>query len=219
MLSINYDSEIEEDEKEEEKKLDINWIEEFEKVDKDYESFYKEDLLYVKIIIIYINNNNEIDKLKEEKVLIKNNIISREAIIGILKKNHIKDDKKYTIMSMLKYNIDLEPIDIRNFLLDETYEETIDIGMENNNDDSFLSIVKNVDEINWNKTISMFQDLNNLFIIFYENPKVKENTHKISNSNRYGPNKGSSSSKTKRIYFGYNGTAIRSHNKTIRKYT
>jgi hypothetical protein len=94
---------------------------------------------------------------------------------------------------MLKYNFDLEPTEVRNFLL-------------NNNNDypDYLSVVKDVDEIAWNRTISMFQDLNNLFIIFYENEKIKMQQQKTD------------ATKTKRIYFNAN-SYLNSHNKTLKK--
>jgi hypothetical protein len=161
MITLDYESDYEEN-IEEIADLDISWINEFEKVDKDYASFYLEDLNYIKVTILYINNSNEIEKIKEEKILIaKPNSISREEIIGILKRNNTKDDKTFTIMTMLKYNLDLEPTDVRNFLLN------------NANESEYLSVIKDVDEIYLNRTISMFQDLNNLIIIFYENEKIK----------------------------------------------
>ena len=157
MITLDYESDYEEN-IEEIADLDISWINEFEKVDKDYASFYLEDLNYIKVTILYINNSNEIEKIKEEKILMaKPNSISREEIIGILKRNNTKDDKTFTIMTMLKYNLDLEPTDVRNFLLN------------NANESEYLSVIKDVDEIYLNRTISMFQDLNNLIIIFYEN--------------------------------------------------
>ena len=205
MSIINYDSE--EDEINERlgrsKKLDTSWINEFEKADKDYEIFYKENLIYIKVTIIYVNNNNEIDKIKEEKIILKTpNIISKESIIEILKRNSINDNKKYTITTLLKYNIDLDPSDIRSFLLNRDHNN------EDENNDEYLSVVKNIDDIYWNKTISMFQDLNNLFIIFYENTKIKENNN-ASNNN------GSTQKTTKRVYFG----SLSSHKKTLRKTT
>jgi hypothetical protein len=205
MSIINYDSE--EDEINERlgrsKKLDTSWINEFEKADKDYEIFYKENLIYIKVTIIYVNNNNEIDKIKEEKIILKTpNIISKESIIEILKRNSINDNKKYTITTLLKYNIDLEPADIRSFLLNRDHNN------EYENNDEFLSVVKNIDDIYWNKTISMFQDLNNLFIIFYENTKIKENNIKSNNN-------ASTQKTTKRVYFG----SLSSHKKTLRKTT
>jgi hypothetical protein len=91
---------------------------------------------------------------------------------------------------MLKYNFDLEPTEVRNFLL-------------NKEDYSFLSIVKEVDEIAWNRTISMFHDLNDLFIIFYENEKIK--TEKKDTK------------KTKRIYLtSSSSSSLSSHNKTLK---
>ena len=171
--------------------MDTSWINEFEKVDKDYASFYLEDLTYIKVTILYINNSNEIEKIKEEKIIMsKPNCISREEIIGILKRNSVNKDKKFTIMTMLKYNLDLEPVDVRNFLLN------------NENNSSYLSIVKDVDEIYLNRSISMFQDLNNLIIIFYENEKI-EKQKKTENG------------KTKRIYFT-STPSLSSHNKTLK---
>jgi hypothetical protein len=176
--------------------FDTEWINEFEKVDKDYASFYLEDLNYVKVTIIYVNKNNELEKIKEEKIFLqKSNNISREEILGILKRNNTKDNKTFTIMTMLKYNLDLEPTDVRNFLLNKN---------DNNADSDYLSVVKDVDEIVWNRTISMFQDLNNLFIIFYDNEKIKMHQQKSENG------------KTKRIYLTSNAS-LSSHNKTLKK--
>ena len=178
--------------------FDTDWINEFEKVDKDYASFYLEDLNYVKVTIVYVNNNNELEKIKEEKLFLqKSNNISREEIIGILKRNNTKDDKTFTIMTMLKYNFDLEPIDVRNFLLNSN----------NSEGDDYLSVVKDVDEIVWNRTISMFQDLNNLIIIFYENEKIKMHQQQKSENGN---------GKTKRIYLSSNAS-LSSHNKTLKK--
>jgi hypothetical protein len=189
-LRLDEDSDYEEN-IEETVDLDTSWINEFEKVDKDYASFYLEDLSYMKVTILYINNSNEIEKIKEEKIIMsKPNCISREEIIGILKRNSVNKDKKFTIMTMLKYNLDLEPVDVRNFLL------------TNRNDSSYLSVIKDVDEIYLNRSISMFQDLNNLIIIFYENEKI-EKQKKTENG------------KTKRIYFT-STPSLSSHNKTLK---
>jgi hypothetical protein len=103
MLSLSEDEESISDFENTTDDFDSDWISEFEKVDKDYASFYLEDLNYVKVTIIYVNNNNEVEKIKEEKIFLqKSNNISREEIIGILKRNNTKNDKTFTIMTMLK---------------------------------------------------------------------------------------------------------------------
>lgn len=194
MLSLSEDEESINDFENVNDDFDTDWIDEFEKVDKDYASFYLEDLHYVKVTIIYINNKNELEKIKEEKIFLqKPNNISREEIIGILKRNNTKDGKTFTIMTMLKYNLDLEPIDVKNFLLSKN---------DTSCDSSYLSVIKEVDEIALNRTISMFQDLNNLIIIFYENDEIKKE-------------KKSENGKTKRIYFTSN-SSLSNHNKTLK---
>ena len=166
-------------------KLDDEWIEKFDKNDKLYQEFYKDDLYYVNLRILYINRDNEIEKLKQESLLLSNpNFISNEEIVEILKKNSIDNHKRYFLLSILRYNITLEPHDINNYLLNEDKH-------------NYLSIIKNIQDIKFNRSINMFHDLNDLIIIFYE--KIRE----IKNSNN----------KTKKIYLTYQIN----NKKTIRK--
>jgi len=144
-------------------------------------------LYYINLKIIYISKNNEIEKIKNESLLLSSpNYISREQMLGILKNNSIDNERRYTLLSILKYIITLEPEDIKTFL--NTPE-----GF------SFLHLTKNIDAIHFEKTISMFQDLNELILIFYENT----NTNKIKNVNTI----------TKRIFL----RSLGSKKKTIKK--
>lgn len=165
--------------------LDDTWIHEFENGDNVYKDFYKDDLCYINVRVIYINRENEIDKLKEESFLMTTlNYIHREEILAILKKHSIDNSKRYTLLSILKYNIILDPEDVKMYLSDNTRHE-------------YLTIIKNIDTIVFDKSIHMFQDLNELMLIFYE----KSSELQTTNSNNT----------TKKIY-------LRSlHKKTIKK--
>ena len=67
-------------------KLNDEWINNFEKTDKLYQDFYKDDLYYVNLKFVYVNRENEIEKINQESFLMSNpNYISREEIIQILK--------------------------------------------------------------------------------------------------------------------------------------
>ena len=89
-------------------KLDDEWIKNFDNNDRLYQDFYKDDLYYVNLRVIYINRDNEIEKLKQESFLLSNpNYISNEEIVEILKKNSIDNDKRYSLLSILRYNITL----------------------------------------------------------------------------------------------------------------
>jgi hypothetical protein len=84
------------------------------------------------------------------------NYISREEIIQILKESSIDNVKRYSLLSILKYNILLDADEVNKYLLLD--------GEERN----YLKIIKNIDAITFDKTISMFHDLNDLILVFYE---------------------------------------------------
>ena len=145
--------------------LDDNWIIDFENKDKLYQDFYKDDVYFTNINFIYINRENEIEKIVNENFIMSTqNYITREEIIGILKKKSINNEnnKKYTVLSILKYNISLDVEDVFSFLNVHSYT------------DNFLVSIKNIDTIKFERTINMFQDLNDLFFIFYEKSEKKE---------------------------------------------
>lgn len=167
--------------------LDDEWINDFEKTDKLYKDFYKDDLYYVNLKIIYINRDNEIDKIRLESFLMsKKNIITHEEVLEILKKNSTDNDKMYTLLSMLRYNINLEPYEIENYLKNEDNKE-------------YLTVIKNIDTITFEKSINMFHDINDLILIFYE--KSKEIKKKDPNNS------------TKKIYL----RNLNENRKTIKK--
>jgi hypothetical protein len=169
-------------------KLDDDWINNFEKTDKLYQDFYKDDLYYINLKFIYINRDNEIEKIKQESLLMsKPNYISREEILQILKRTVTDDDRRYSLLSILKYNISLDAEDIKNFVLESTEER------------NYLRVIKNIDAIPLEKTISMLHDLNDIILIFYEkSQELKE----------INPN-----TSTKKIYLH----SLSSNKKTIKK--
>lgn len=176
--------------------LNDNWINTFEKNDELYKDFYKENVLYTNIDFIYINNDNEIEKMKQEIFYMSiENYITRDELVGLLKRNSIQNDKRYSLLSILKYNITLDNDDIKHFLLSSNLNEF---------NEDFLTMNKHIDSIHFEKTINMFQDLNNIYFIFYE--KSKNITSENNNA-------------TKKIYFTKNTNAFptNSKKKTIKK--
>ena len=111
--------------------LDISWIKEYEEKDNIKKIFYKNKVNKINIHTLYINTNNEIDKSYREKIeLKKNNVLSKEELIFLIKdkiepsntSNKISLSKaKYKLLSILLYNNTLEPhnileIDDTNYL-------------------------------------------------------------------------------------------------------
>lgn len=174
-----------------EEKLDESWIKDFDKIDNVYSKYYKSDIYFVKFTCIYVNKESEIFKIKEENFFLKNpNIISREELIAVLKKNSLLINIRYSLLSLLKFNITIEPEDIKYFL-------NTDYNLENHIT-KYMTVLKNIDEIILEKTISMYHDLNNIIIVYYENK-----LHGDKNGNT-----------TKKIYLHKH---LSNHKKTLRK--
>ena len=151
---------------------DSSWMEMLEKEEEDYKSFYKENVDIVKIFYTYVDSNNNIYYVNKDNLFIENNKINRDELIYILKKNKLNNSKNHKLISVLQYNIDLEPEDVLNYLkFKEKY--------------NFLTIVSKINDILWNDTISIFKNLNSLHIVYYEEPiKKSSNTKKIYIRNR-----------------------------------
>jgi hypothetical protein len=179
-------------------KLDDSWITDFEKGDNAYSYYYKSDIYFVKITCIYVDKENALIKIKEEKFFMKNpNIISREELVAILKKNSLLNNKRFSLLSLLKYNINISPQDIRSFLL----SDNINLYKDTN---KYISVLKNIDEIDFDKTINMYHDLNNIFIIYYEKFVDSSNKSNVNNINT-----------TKKVYLNKYSSG-NNHKKTVR---
>ena len=161
--------------------IDSSWISEFENADKEYKDYYTEDLSFIRLNCIYINKLNEIEKIIEEKILFETlGILSKEEIIGLIKHNQFCNNIKYSLLYILKININVDPIYLKTFIKNK--DSLSNIGT------TFLQSIKNIDDIKFDKCISMFHDLNNLIIIFHEKDKL------TNYSNNY----------TKKIYINLN---------------
>lgn len=179
---------------------ETNWIEDFENNDKLYKDFYADDVYFTNIHYIYINKNNEIEKIKKQSFLMSQpNYILRDELLKILKSNSFENYKRYLVLSILKINVTIKPEEIKNFLIEPYYEKY---------GESFINQIKNFDNIQFERTINMFQDLNDLLIIFYE--KINKNPNYINNKQSINE-QSAINNVTKKI------NLISNHKKTIRK--
>jgi hypothetical protein len=152
--------------------LDTSWLDEFEKIDNEYKIYYNENQIYVRIHFIYIDENNEIFKIREHKhFFARPNTISKEELIAIIKSNSSSSNKLYSLLSILKFNIDIQPQDLKSFL------------KQNYVNDRFLQSIKHIDNIVFDKSISIFHDINALFIIFYEKHNILKPLYPTSSKN------------------------------------
>jgi len=155
--------------------LDTDWIEEFNKNDEEFKNYYCEDLSFIKVHYIYINSSNEISVLKEEKLLLKTpSTLYKEELLHIIKNNCFMNGQKYSLLGILKYNIDIDPSNLKHLL---KYTNKQDIN------NPFLTSVKNIDTIKFEKSITMFHDINEIFVLFHQLICIPKNKKTDPHSN------------------------------------
>jgi hypothetical protein len=164
--------------------FDSEWIKDYEEKENEYKKFYKEEVNIIDAIFIYINDDNEIYNVKNFKEYIANSQINYERIIEIIKNYQNNMDIKHKLMGLLNYKIDIDPENIK-----QLFNYNINPGT--------LYSIKNINNINFDKTINLLQDLNSLVFIF-----------KVKNTDKNNKN-----ATTRRI------TLTQKQKKTKRKYT
>ena len=146
---------------------DTSWIDDYKKAESAYNDFYKEPVNTVTLYLLYVNKDNELDHCHTDKCVVsEDGYIKRDVILSFIKRYKLR----YKLLSLIKYNIDLEPTDIHDFL----YEDMTD------SDKRFITSEKYLNDIRFDKSIHMFQDMNALFFIFYEEHHKTENNNALT---------------------------------------
>ena len=145
--------------------LTTDWISEFEIEDDNYKKFYKEKITSVKIYFLYVNREQQLFHIKKDKLEIKNTVIRKEQLIEILNKYKNYKNRVFTPLSIIKYNITLEPGHINEYII-------------NNAGFDYLTAETSIEDILWYDSILFMNDINSLYIVFKEKWKTKHNNTK-----------------------------------------
>ena len=149
-----------------EDELDDSWINELENIEKDNDIFYKEPTNFITVCFLYIHNN-DLKKIKKNIIDLESpGKLDKETLIHIINENKVCNNTKYSLSTILKFNINIDPEHIKNFVIDD---EPLP------NDENIFSKIKNIDDIMWDDSITMFESLNTLFLIY--NIKKSSNSY------------------------------------------
>lgn len=147
--------------------LSTDWVDDFEIEDKDYKQFYKEQVKSIQVYYLYVNRQQELFHIKKQKIDVYNSKLEKEALIELIKKYRDYQNKTYVPLSILKYNITLEPLYIQEFI-------------SNPEDFKYIQAESSIDTIDWFDSIAFLKEVNSLYIVFREKWKTKGNgTKKI----------------------------------------
>ena len=149
--------------------IDDSWIKEFKEKEDAYNDFYKEETRSIRLYFLYVNTSNTLESIKSDSLILEEKgVVTKDQLVSIIKRNQRSNTVKYRLLSLIKFNIDIEPCDVMSFVdgTDKSREE-------------FTTSERYLDDIKFQDTICMLQDLNSLFFVFYEdNRKTPHSTTK-----------------------------------------
>lgn len=146
--------------------LDIDWIEQ-EKNDLTYDFFSRCSLDNMKYTILYVNKKKELNSIVKECVSIENDVLTKEQLIGIIKKYQQNLTCKYQLISILNFSFSIN-------------HDEIDHYNQSNTFGSLLKPITYINDIQIEPCIPYFHHLNHLYFIFQEKiPSSSKQTKKI----------------------------------------
>ena len=160
--------------------INQDYIKQFVENEDEYNKFYTEEVQTIKLFYLYINENNEIYNVKLENEQLENSYLTKERLLYLIKNNQFNLIKKHKLVSLLKYNIDLEHTELKNFLIQNEPTELTE-PTENEPNHNYLTSLKMIDSIYFKDTIQILQDLNSIIFIYTNNIQSTHNTTKKIN--------------------------------------
>jgi hypothetical protein len=170
--------------------LDTSWIHDFEKEDGLYKDFYLEDLYFINLFYVYLNESNTIEKVKKDKFFfneIQSNIVPKEELFKMIVKHKNLNNENYKLNCLFKYNCTIDPYNIIDF-----FKNKSPIAIDSNK--NYLSPITSIESVQFKKTIMMFQDLNSISIIY------KKTSNTASTTTATTSTTDTSNNKTKRLH-------------------
>jgi len=177
------ESDFEVDEDDIDAPLATDWLEYADSHRKQYQKFYKDDVFAIHLRIIYLDADKNIERVTSNRIdLDEKNKITAHQFSHIVGHNNRLAKKRFRVHKCYLYNMDTDPEDLQKFIGTKPH----------------LSVVREVhvrSDAYIQPTISQFQRLNTLYIIFERADDVKStNTRKAKRVSFCNANVASNSS-------------------------
>jgi hypothetical protein len=150
---------------EEQLDLDTTIIDEFEKDDELYNDFYKDKIEQINLYILYVDNNNDLFHIKKDTATLNNGKLEKDDLKNLIRQYIKYQNKKYRLISLLKWNITIEPEEMSDYLRNEKKFD-------------FIKSIRNINSVEFEDSINLFHNLNSLYLVFHERWKLLENKTK-----------------------------------------
>lgn len=134
-------------------------------------SIFKEtDATTLNISYIYVSDTKSIERIKKQRIKLQTpKLLSKEELLTIIQRNRIIKQEKYKLLSITLYNLDINQDELTDYMQD--YEDITHTS-------KLLTPCSHITDISIKNTLSMFDDLNTLYIIYYKKTDTPQNTTK-----------------------------------------
>ena len=151
--------------------LDTHWVAEFNKIENEYNDFYEEMPKQVQVFNLYVDHNNALEFVTTEDILLtKKGEVEKQDFKKLIIKNKTpekKQEKKYKLKNILKYNYTVKP------------EKLLKMMSTHKNSKNYLTEIETFEDLIFKKTIYFFNSVNAIYLLFTEEKKTNSNTRKI----------------------------------------
>ena len=140
---------------------DDSFIENIKHLEKDYKHFYKAKNSSVDLFFLYVGNSEVESVHKSNQMLSIESKLLKGDLNNLIKTHQRMNKTSYKLISLLQYNLTLEPVDVLGMISDDTIsDDTINDG------EQYLHAIRRIDDIYFANTINFLQDVNALFFVF-----------------------------------------------------
>ena len=176
-------------------------LDNFDKIIKTKNTFNENvDLDTINAYIFYVAND-ELENYKKYQLQINNNTVTKKELTTIILDNNNYYSKKYDLIGIYKYCFNLNCENLKDFCLNQSNYD-------------FLEKYNKIQNIQFDKTIDVFQTNNSIILIFkYNSGKRQPRGETNTQTNSETSNKKTSKNKTqKQVRFN-----LKQSNKTLKK--
>ena len=152
----------------------MSWIDREEKM-LNASEYNREPVDIIKCYFLFVNNDNNIEKVSKEEVELfvneasNNSVLSKQKLLELVRtQKESFNNSKFLYRNLLKFNVPLE-----SDILHEYLEDIDDDGSLLNEDTSynFLTEISLIDDVVFEPSVYFFHSLCSLYFIFHELPK------------------------------------------------
>jgi len=136
--------------------LDESWLKQFKDAERPYEGFYKEAVVAVDVILVFVSSDREVASVVKEKhhLLNEGGLLPKANLVELIRANERRNGVAYRIDTIAKYNFTVDPDEV--------------ISMDTIDAKRYFHAQKYNGDVVFEDTIALFQDVNALFLIFNE---------------------------------------------------